>query len=609
MRQPVAFKQFFYRTIPVILISLGLSQAGCTAALRASEMPALSEAASPSPATRTPFGPASSNPARQETMEAASPATGEREGPIPATPLGVEPGTPFPGRGAETGLHQPVGVFVPPYLPEAFRDSLALPPGYEPVDSPDQAVLRLEAGRENPVARWVYAAVTPFPTIVDGVSLQDLLRSWKGEATGPFAGEPLLVDENTYHLLGDWWGEPAQGAASVLPSGELLDEAWKRGASWAIVPFESLVPQWKVLQVDGLSPLWKEFDAGDYALTVPISLQGDPELVSGLLDGGAEGGGTSMSLLPTNRDPSKLTTLAMTGVTALVRATAFTMHRNGITYPAQDIGDLLRSADFTHISNEIPFTPDCPPPNPSQAGLKFCSNPAYIELLEEVGTDIVELTGDHFSDWGPEAMTYTLGLYEQRGWTYYGGGRDREDARQARTREHNGNRLAFIGCNAKGGGYATASETQPGAVACDFDWMHTEIARLAAEGYQVIATFQHFEYYTYTPQPNQIADFRGMAEAGAVIVSGSQAHQPQGLEFHAGAFIHYGLGNLFFDQYNFCPDNACNDGFIDRHVFYDGRYLSTELIPIVFLDYARPRPMTTEEKADLLAKVFSASGW
>jgi poly-gamma-glutamate synthesis protein (capsule biosynthesis protein) len=206
-------------------------------------------------------------------------------------------------------------------------------------------------------------------------------------------------------------------------------------------------------------------------------------------------------------------------------------------------------------------------------------------------------------------MRYTLSMYEELGWVYYGGGYDRQDARQARLLEHNGNRLAFIGCNAKGGGYATAGEDRPGAVACDWDWMHAEIRRLKQDGYQVISTFQHFEYYTYAAQPDQIADFRGMAEAGAAVVSGSQAHQPQGIEFFGESFIHYGLGNLFFDQYNYCTDYACNYGFIDRHVFYDGRYLGVELIPIQFVDYARPRPMTFEERQTLLEKVFSASGW
>ncbi len=81
------------------------------------------------------------------------------------------------------------------------------------------------------------------------------------------------------------------------------------------------------------------------------------------------------------------------------------------------------------------------------------------------------------------------------------------------------------------------------------------------------------------------------------------------MAFDSKSFIHYGLGNLFFDQYQFCTNNACDDGFIDRHVFYDGRYIGTELLTIRFVDYARPRLMTQEERVELLDKVFSASGW
>ena len=204
-------------------------------------------------------------------------------------------------------------------------------------------------------------------------------------------------------------------------------------------------------------------------------------------------------------------------------------------------------------------------------------------------------------------MFHTLDMYRARGWQYYGGGANLTEGRNALLIENNSNRIAFIGCNEKGGSFAQASETEPGAVACDMDWMAGEISRLKGEGYLVIATFQHHEYYTYAAQPDQQRDFRQMAEAGAVIVSGSQAHQPQGMEFMNGAFIHYGLGNLFFDQYSLCP--ACRQGLIDRHIFYDGRYLSTELLPIQFVDYARSRPMTREEANELFQVLFKASGW
>jgi poly-gamma-glutamate synthesis protein (capsule biosynthesis protein) len=54
---------------------------------------------------------------------------------------------------------------------------------------------------------------------------------------------------------------------------------------------------------------------------------------------------------------------------------------------------------------------------------------------------------------------------------------------------------------------------------------------------------------------------------------------------------------------------STNTAFIDRHVFYDGRYLGVELLSIRFVDYARPRPTSLEERESLLRTVFSASGW
>jgi len=69
--------------------------------------------------------------------------------------------------------------------------------------------------------------------------------------------------------------------------------------------------------------------------------------------------------------------------------------------------------------------------------------------------------------------------------------------------------------------------------------------------------------------------------------------------------VHYGLGNTFFDQMDF----GSSRGFLDRSVFYEGRLISTEVFTIRLEDYAQPRLMTPEERAALLEKVFTESGW
>jgi len=172
--------------------------------------------------------------------------------------------------------------------------------------------------------------------------------------------------------------------------------------------------------------------------------------------------------------------------------------------------------------------------------------------------------------------------------------------------ESNGNRLAFIGCNKPGNNGEWATDSLPGAAPCDFDYLKTELKQLTTDGYLPVMTFQYIEYSHFEPTDEQVLDFHAMADSGAVVVSGSQAHHPQTFDFAGGSFIHYGLGNLFFDQYD---QEETRDAFIDRHVFYNGRYLGADLITITFVDYARPRFMTTKERANFLATVFSASGW
>ncbi len=506
----------------------------------------------------------------------------------------VLPTATFFSPSAVTPTTVPNLVWIDPDLPDKLLDQLAEMDFLEITDQQEDAATTLVYGDENPITYWVFAAVSPFPTVTDGISFEEIKSAWLGGKNPLSPNLPIFLTQETRDVLAFSWGEPDYNAVEIINKENLSKQAWSQQPSLAILPFEDLSPDWKVLEVDGISPLQQEFNPGSYGLSVPVSAVGfDPNL---------------FQEITSNRDPAKFTSVVLTGVTALVRATAWTMESEGINYPARDILQYLKEADILHISNEVPFAQGCPYPNPGQAGLRFCSDRRYIELMETIGTDVVELTGDHFGDYGPEAMLYTLEMYNQRDWPYYGGGADRQDAQEPVLFEHNGNKIAFLGCNAKGGGYATANVGYPGAVACDFPKMTEQIKALVGEGYLPIATFQHFEYYTYLAQPDQIRDARTLANAGAVIVSGSQAHQPQAFEIREDLFIHHGLGNLFFDQIYEIPPHTAS-AFIDRHIFYNGKHISTELLTIKFEDFARARPMTRSEREWLLRTTFSASNW
>lgn len=484
-----------------------------------------------------------------------------------------------------------------PIVSDSANSTLALDIANSPLVKNDQTVI------------WIYALVAPFPTVTDGLTSQELLDAWHGSSSGPFGGRPFLMDEATLSAFSWTWGPPAPGIVQTAPANRLLDTAWAERPSWAIVPFESLDPRWKVLSVDGQSPIHKDFILSQTLLQTTFAY---PLLVTFQLHCVEPCPVSSLPVLPfSNRDQSKMTVLVMTGTTSLVRGTAYMMETKGVTYPGRDIQGWLSQADITHISNEVSFYGGCPAPVMDLTGLKFCSDPRYMALLNYVGTDIVELTGNHLIDYGTQPFLDTLALYRQNHILYYGGGANLEDAHKPLLIGNNGNKIAFIGCNSVDiGKYPTATADRPGAAPCDYNYVTQQISQLRSQGYIVIMTFQYYETYVSQPFDAQIRDFRLMAQAGADIVQGSQAHFPQSMEFYDGAFIHYGLGNLFFDQMGDVPRvQGIRREFIDRHVFYDGRYISTELLTAMLEDYSRPRPMTAGERAAFLAEYFAASGW
>ena len=494
-----------------------------------------------------------------------------------------------------TATAEPFDVFVGDSVPAALREQVKglrvrLGVSRLPLQAPDPNETQIQ---------WVYALVAPFPTVIDGVTLDELQDAWStGERPAAFNDSPLLLEESTRAALTELWGAPAPGAVQVLPAEQLLDTAWSEMPAWAIIPFEMLAPKWKVLAIDGQSPVRKSFDLAAYPLVVPFTLQ--------------TSGPQPINLSASNYDASKLTTVIMTGVTALVRATAFTMELKGATYPGGKIRDLMREADIAHISNEIPFYTGCTFPKPDQAALVFCSDPKYMELLLDVGADVIELTGNHFADRGSAGMRETIEIYKEKGLPYFGGGLDLQDSLKPALFEVNGNKIAFIGCNKPDvHRFPTATDFQPGAAPCDFPYLTQKINQLKAEGYVVISTFQWNESYDSRPSPQQRDDFRLVAESGASIVSGSQAHYAQMMEFYDDAFIHYGLGNLFFDQMgdqDWMPPGIRRE-FFDRYVIYNGELISVELITAMLEDYARPRLMTQPERAGFLQEYFYYSGW
>ena len=442
------------------------------------------------------------------------------------------------------------------------------------------------------------APVAPFATIPDDVSMAELTLRWQGRGSGP-----LIVDADYVSELEAIFGEEAADSVQTASGSALPAVLEVFAGALAIVPFEDLTPVMKVLHLDGVNILSNTFDAASYPLTVVVAAFGnESESVAAAL--------RPHITQPTNRSPDELTTLIMTGVTAMARVTASRMEEKGYDYPALVIAPTLRAADITHISNEVPFLAGCDV-DPSLNNMILCSSPAYWAALEAVGVDIVGLSGNHVNDFGREGARESIGWYRQNGIPIYGSGLNEAEACEPLLFTHNGNRFAFFAALAHYPSFAWATEEEPGT--CNYnankERIFARIAALRGEVDVIAVELQHEEIYNPAPITRQVQDFRELRAAGADIVTGVQSHVPQAMEPYGyggeePGIIVYGLGNLFFDQMWSWQTRTT---LIARHTIYDGQVINTEILTAVLEDYAQPRWTTEVERGDLLRQIFNAA--
>jgi poly-gamma-glutamate synthesis protein (capsule biosynthesis protein) len=397
------------------------------------------------------------------------------------------------------------------------------------------------------MSTWRYALVTSLYGATENVTRDELVAAWR-------AGK-IAASRETRAALGLVGGVDLVGRPDVAPD------------RWAIVPTHELLPSWCVITVDGAHPLESE---------------------RGLV---------AQRCGPPNIDPAKLTTLAMTGTSALTRFVALLMDKRGTAYPASAVEPWLASADLVHISHEVSFVPHCDP-NKTLKGSLLCGREQYIEALEASHAKIIELTGSHLADYGRKWIDHTLDMYEARGWVWFGGGRNQAEASRARIVEHHGNKLAFLGCNMVWT-RAKVIDEGAGVAACDIARLEFDIADLRRRGFVPIVSIQHEEVYEHDPPDVIVRDFRRIAEAGPAVVFGSQAHSAHPWDVHHGAFVHYGAGNFLFDQQFVRTRDAAHD----KLYIYDGRLLTVGQLFTRIEEWGKPRPMSPAERARFITQM------
>lgn len=360
----------------------------------------------------------------------------------------------------------------------------------------------------------------------------------------------------------------------IVEDSELRDTLWKNRDWYSVAPIDEINLYYRILLMDDF-PITEQLESYPFAV-----------------------------------DDSRLTRITLSGVTALTRNTRVALTENGLEWATEAIMPYAHQTDFFHTSNEVSFIENCPQSRGELLGgsSSFCSKPEHFEIFNLLDVDIVELTGNHNNDYGYETYHDSLAFFRENDINTIGGGETLAEARQPLILSHNGNTIGLLACNAAGPYYALVNEDENalggirgGAAACDWEWLETEIPDLSEQVDVLIVTVQYVEVEDYLPSNQQYVDFHRIANLGADVVIGTQAHKPQTFEFYRTqrgdvAFIHYGLGNLFFDQ----PFWGNQRFFMDTLYIHEGQLRSTELFTGIIEDAARPRMMTPNERENFL---------
>lgn len=225
-------------------------------------------------------------------------------------------------------------------------------------------------------------------------------------------------------------------------------------------------------------------------------------------------------------------------------------------YDTEGVGGLLseelleemRNADICMVNNEFQFSTRGTPMEDKQ--FTFRTDPKHVQMLLDMGVDIVSLANNHTIDFGTEALQDTFTTLDDAGILYAGAGNSKERAEELQIIEVNGLKFGFLAATR----VIPVSQwnveyRQPGLFATYDDTRLVECIEEARAECDFLTVYVHWgvEREAY-PQDYQTAIAKNCFEAGADLVIGAHPHVLQGIEFIDGKPVFYSLGNYIFAQ-------------------------------------------------------------
>lgn len=211
--------------------------------------------------------------------------------------------------------------------------------------------------------------------------------------------------------------------------------------------------------------------------------------------------------------------------------------------------EMMKAADVMCLNNEFTYSNRGEPL--SGKAYTFRANPERVDILHEMGVDMVQLNNNHVYDYGKVALLDTLDTLENAGIEYFGAGHNLEEAMNAVYVTLDDKVVAFVGASRAEKNKMTpqATDTKPGILRCYDTELFLESIRRADEKADFVIAVVHWgTEYSYDLEKVQLTSGKEYLDAGADAIIGGHSHCLQGMEYYDGKPIVYSLGNYWFNS-------------------------------------------------------------
>lgn len=244
-----------------------------------------------------------------------------------------------------------------------------------------------------------------------------------------------------------------------------------------------------------------------------------------------------------------VTTIIFAGDVLIADAIEQSYDAEGITaLLSEELLTEMKEADICMVNNEFQFSNRGEPMEDKQ--YTFQTDPKYVQILKDMGVDIVSLANNHTIDFGVEALQDTFETLDKADILYAGAGNTKERAEELQIIEVNGKKFGFLA--------ATrvipivewnVENRQPGLFTTYDDTRLVSCIKEAKEVCDFLTVYIHWGIEREAlPQEYQSVIAKNCVEAGADVIIGAHPHVLQSIGFIEDTPVFYSLGNYIFSS-------------------------------------------------------------